>query len=315
MRRVVVSSIFFFLITFGLIYPGSLSAASVKSMAILDIDILGNLDKGMAGPISENIRKEIVKSELYDVMKRNKMNDTLNERGFRMRGCAPPECAVQAGKLLDVSKVVVGTVSLVGKTYYLTLWLVDVESGRAEVVEEGKCKCEVDALLESSIPVTDKLIGVNIADTVESKPIKPSGFDFSDLTALFKEANLILTKNANLTEKSVSWDEANDYIKQMNRKKYAGFGDWRLPTKEEFVALVKYAKGQDIRNSLHELFKKTGFKNVQSDYYWSSTTDADVAGMVWILDTYTGELNTSGKTNNNYIWPVRTNRGQLFLPD
>lgn len=298
---------FFFLVTaVVLVAPAHQALAGQQSMAILDIDILGNLDKGMAEPLSDGIRKEIVKSNLFDVMKRPKMNELLNERGYRMRGCAPPECAVTAGKLLNVDKMVVGTVSLVGKTYYLTLWLVDVQTGKTEVVEEGKCKCEADALLESSVPLTDKLLGIVVDEAAASKTAKSSSFVFIDMIASFKDAKLILTKNANPADKSMSWDEANAYIKLMNKKQFGGYNDWRLPTKDELTALVEYAKSQGVKKSLHELFKKNGFKNVQSDYYWTSTTDADVAGLAWILDTYTGEITTNGKTNSNYVWPVRT---------
>jgi len=303
MRKVLSLAGFICCIILSSIQP---ALAGKTTMAILDVDILGNLDKGMASPLSDNIRKEIVKADLFDVMRQGKMNDMLNEHGFKMRGCAPPECALSAGKILKVDKVIVGTVSMVGKTYYLALWLVDVASGRTEVVEEEKCKCEVDALLISSVSVADKLIGVNIAETKASKEEKSSGFVFIDMVASYKDAKLMLAKNANMADKSMTWDEANAYLTLLNKQKYAGYADWRLPTKEEFEALIGYAKTQGVKKSLHELFRKVGFKNVQSDYYWTSTTDADVAGLAWILDTYAGEVTTTSKTSGNYVWPVRT---------
>ena len=54
-------------------------------------------------------------------------------------------------------------------------------------------------------------------------------------------------------EKDVSWDEACEYVKKMNAKKFAGHDDWRLPTVHEASSLYeekklnKDFKGGDIR--------------------------------------------------------------------
>jgi RNA-directed DNA polymerase len=45
---------------------------------------------------------------------------------------------------------------------------------------------------------------------------------------------------------------------------------------------------------------------VQSNNYWSSTSNANNTNNAWIVDTNNGNVNNDNKTNNNYVWPVRS---------
>ncbi len=55
--------------------------------------------------------------------------------------------------------------SLVGKTYYLSLSLINVESGKIEDVSEDECKCEVDDLIKSSKRLVKRLLAEEVAET------------------------------------------------------------------------------------------------------------------------------------------------------
>jgi hypothetical protein len=79
-----------------------------------------------------------------------------------MSGCVTGECIVEAGQLLGVGKLISGTVSMVGKTYYLTLSLVSVKTGEIENVAEETCKCEVDELIGSTKRLAKKLLGEKV---------------------------------------------------------------------------------------------------------------------------------------------------------
>ncbi|MBI3353871.1 MAG: DUF1566 domain-containing protein [Nitrospirae bacterium] len=58
------------------------------------------------------------------------------------------------------------------------------------------------------------------------------------MTVTDKEAGLMWTRDANIAEKCMNWYDALKFIKQLNKQKYAGYNDWRLPTKEELQTLV-----------------------------------------------------------------------------
>jgi hypothetical protein len=72
---------------------------------------------------------------------------------------------------------------------------------------------------------------------------------YDSLTSLTWMAN---DSRLNL-DKELSWDEAHDYVKEMNEKKFGGHPDWRLPTIHEASSLYdeeklnKDFKGGDIK--------------------------------------------------------------------
>ena len=47
------------------------------------------------------------------------------------------------------------------------------------------------------------------------------------------------------------------------------------------------------------------FASVQSNWYWSSTTNVNNPDNAWIVNLNNGNVNNDNKTNNNYVWPVR----------
>lgn len=119
-------------------------------IAVFDIETEG-VDKKISRPLTESIRRELVMSGRYKVIDRGNMNKILGEQKLQFSGCVAGQCIVEAGQLLGVGKIITGSVNIVGKTYYLTLSLINVESGKIENVSEDECKCEVDDLIKSTI--------------------------------------------------------------------------------------------------------------------------------------------------------------------
>jgi hypothetical protein len=75
-------------------------------------------------------------------------------------------------------------------------------------------------------------------------------------------------------------------------------GDWRLPTLAELKTLT--TGGEHI--STTSMYKFTG---VQSDLYWSSSTDADRTGYAGFVYLYNSTVGYAIKTYSTYVWPVR----------
>ena len=88
----------------------------------------------------------------------------------------------------------------------------------------------------------------------------------------------------------MNWFQANDYAHNL---KLGGYSDWRLPSKEELVSLAGYSKLSEI-----------GFKNVQSNY-WSSTTIANDPGFAWGVNFSNGYVYGDGKYGSLYVRCVR----------
>jgi formylglycine-generating enzyme required for sulfatase activity len=144
--------------------PAKSSKDLSKYIAVFDFDVVGKVDKGISRPLSDSVRYEIVRSRRFKVMDRANMDRILKEQAFQMTGGVQKDRAVEAGQFLGVGRIVIGSIGIVGKTYMISLSLVNIESGETELVEEDTCRCEVDELIEAVRTATDKLMtGVPVA--------------------------------------------------------------------------------------------------------------------------------------------------------
>jgi len=76
------------------------------------------------------------------------------------------------------------------------------------------------------------------------------------------------------------------------------WGDWRLPTVSEIEGITK---GPEAVSS----YRPGMFTSLQSEYYWSVTTDPWSTGQAWDLNIRYGFISMHSKGSSNYILPVR----------
>ncbi|MDA8100796.1 MAG: DUF1566 domain-containing protein [Nitrospiraceae bacterium] len=302
-------------------------------IAVFDIEVVGKVDKDISRPLSDSIRREIIRSGRYEVIDRSNMDKILNEQAFQMTGCTQKDCAVEAGQMLGVGKIVIGTISKVGQTYYLSLSMVNVESGKTENVEEDTCRCELDDLIMSSKRVAARLLGssgVNGVGSIgKSDSLNTTGrvvetsndrFDVYSKTIFDKKINIVWTKSANVASKSLTRIEAEQYVDALNEKHFAGANNWRFPTADEIESLVVYAKQKGLfsytyteeaetsKKAIGEFYAKFGITDLVMDVYWlSAGCGIDIRGKfcyVWDAGKKNDYIYYERSGNKCYLWLV-----------
>ena len=113
--------------------------------------------------------------------------------------------------------------------------------------------------------------------------------DNRDGTVTDTQTGLMWTKDANLFGE-LNWYDA---MSRCSSFSISGIGGWRLPSRDELVAIYHAIQGG------HPF---TGF---QSPYYWSSTTDAVDSDVAWGVGMGGGFVGNEFKTYTNHVWPVR----------
>jgi hypothetical protein len=114
---------------------------------------------------------------------------------------------------------------------------------------------------------------------------------------------LMWARNGNLSNGKMTWYQAIDYASNL-----CGYSDWRLPNVNELESLTNANEPNAI-----SWLDSQGFYNMQSGYYWASTTSAYYTDRAWIVNILYGQVRFYTKGNYNYIWPVRA--GQSDSPD
>ena len=99
-----------------------------------------------------------------------------------------------------------------------------------------------------------------------------------------------------------TWADAVAYA---YAKEVGGRKGWRLPTVEELASLVDTSvSGSPKLPSGHP------FTNVQSNFYWSSTTDVSTTSNAWVVNFSSGNVDGYfDKGYNGYVWCVRGGHG------
>ncbi|MDD5434392.1 MAG: DUF1566 domain-containing protein [Nitrospira sp.] len=144
----------------------------------------------------------------------------------------------------------------------------------------------------------------------------PRFTDNGDSTVTDNLTGLVWTKDGNAPGPvacspagTKTWQAALDYVACLNANSYLGYTDWRLPNINELKSLLVHSGQYDTFAWLNA----NGFNNVQSAYYWSSTSSAYSTNYAWIINRWGSNMNNGTKSSsyNYYVWPVRS--GQSWL--
>ena len=115
------------------------------------------------------------------------------------------------------------------------------------------------------------------------------------------------TTDANLGGFPCTWPEAFAQVADLNRQRYGGHDDWRLPNRNELRSLAGYQSKKPALPDGHP------FTNIFLGWYWSSTTAAINPAYAWAMHLEGARLFYGGKDQASLLWPVR-GPGNGLLP-
>lgn len=141
---------------------------------------------------------------------------------------------------------------------------------------------------------------------------KPN-FVFLEKTAVDQNTGLTWARNANMPGRQLIWrgdDNVYEYMKRLNETNYAGYADWRVPSKEEMVKLIEYAKSLGYDQARmdtwpYQKLRQLGFIDVRDYEYWTSTRQSPTE--IWTADMTSGKVAPQQEGKPYYLWPVRGN--------
>ena len=88
-------------------------------------------------------------------------------------------------------------------------------------------------------------------------------------------------------------------------------GDWRLPNRNELLSLIDvayYAPALSSASGKSQWASGDAFDDVQSNYYWSSSTNSHDSTYAWYVHLAGGHVYVEVKTASYYVWPVRSEK-------
>jgi len=120
-----------------LLVSASLYAAEKRRMtiAIMDFENKENVSREEVQKLSELLYTEMTNARFFNIVERSNISKMLKEKEYQQTGCTDQECAVELGKELNATHILVGSIMQQGYSKIINARLVDLRTSRSEVAQ------------------------------------------------------------------------------------------------------------------------------------------------------------------------------------
>ncbi|UCD85749.1 MAG: hypothetical protein JSU92_06025 [Deltaproteobacteria bacterium] len=126
-------------------------------IAVIDFRAKAKGAEDLIASISDALREALFRTAYFKIVERAAMDAILKEQQFSLLDCTSDECIIQVGRLLSVDHIVSGGISQIGKAWYLSASIVNVESGLIEATASETRVCPKEDLLMAVETLAKKL--------------------------------------------------------------------------------------------------------------------------------------------------------------
>jgi len=107
--------------------------------------------------VTDALSDQLLAEGKVRVMERSQMEKILKEQGFQQSGvCDGTDCALAAGKLLAIDRMVVGSLGKLGESFTLSVRVVDVATGEVLGSARRMRKGAIDDVIADLLPLVTK---------------------------------------------------------------------------------------------------------------------------------------------------------------
>ena len=149
---------------------GSAQALEKMTIAVMDLEPQG-VDPTIAQTLSEIMRTELLNTGRFEVLERAQMDRLIEEMKLQQTGLTDAQDAAELGKMLNVEKLIIGSIGQMGSTYQVNVRLVDVGRAVTEVAERAECPAR-----EEKLPETITGLIHQIAENPDPRSHRQSGW-------------------------------------------------------------------------------------------------------------------------------------------
>ncbi|MBN8216807.1 MAG: hypothetical protein J0L75_09190 [Spirochaetes bacterium] len=160
-------------LVFSLVFVSIAPAADKTRIAVMSLVAKAGVDPNTAATITDLLSGELVSLKKFDVIDRANLDKVMREQALQQSGCSDQACAVKLGNILNVQKLVVGSVSKLGSKIIITMSFVDVERSRIEM-SDNETAANDDELMPRIKSLAAK-IDQKIKITGRVVTVKPDG--------------------------------------------------------------------------------------------------------------------------------------------
>lgn len=170
MRKHILRAILVFVALLGIDLSTGFSQGK-PTIAVLNLEAK-NVGQETAEAVADILSTELFNSQRFNVIERQSITRILEEQKLQMTGVTDMSQAVEIGKVLNVEKIMIGSVSRLGETYTINTRLVDVKTGALELAQKATSTYGESGLTEA---ISDLVAKISKKVQVEGSIIRIKG--------------------------------------------------------------------------------------------------------------------------------------------